>query len=146
MYTAQAGSAGSSAGVTIPEARDCGGKLRIIAVPYTVDGAEASADTINICKLKVGAKVIPSLCRVISGTGFDVDDMNVGISGNDNKYADDIDTLDTASDINFGVAGDNAYAPTAVAEGGETVIATLVNVVTTTAAGTVLFLIAYLDE
>jgi hypothetical protein len=146
LYSAQSGSAGSSPASGYPLARDAGGKLRFLVIPYTVDGAEASGDTITLGKLKAGAKVIPSLCRVISDTGFDVSDMNVGISGNDNKYADALDTLDTASDINFGVAGDNAYVPTAVADGGETLIATLVTVVTSTAAGKALFLIAYLDE
>lgn len=146
IYDAQNGSAGSSAAVGYPLARDAGGKLRYLIIPYTVDGAEASGDIIYLGKLKAGAKVIPSLSRVISDTGFDVDDLNIGISGNTNKYADDIDTLDVASDINFGVAGDNAYAPTAVASGGETLVAELVNVVTTTAAGKVLFLIAFVDE
>lgn len=145
LYTAQNGTPGQSANVSTPLARDAGGKLRYLIIPYTVDGAEATGDTITLGKLPGGAKVIPALCRVVSDTGFDVDDMNVGISGNDNKYADDIDTLDTASDISFGVAGDNAYVPTVVADAGETLIATLVNVVTTTAAGKALFLIGYLE-
>jgi hypothetical protein len=148
LYLGQNGSAGGSlnAGANFPMARDAGGKLRYLVIPYTVDGAEASGDTITLGKLKVGAKLIPALSRVVSDTGFDVDDMDIGIAGNVNKYADDIDTLDTASDISFGVAGDNAYTPTAVESGGETIIATLVNVVTTTAAGKVLFLIGFLDE
>lgn len=145
-YTGQAGSAGSSSAVGYPLARDAGGKLRFITIPYTVDGDEATGDTITLCKLKAGAKVVPTLCRVASDTGFDVSDMDVGIAGNINKYADALDTLDTASDISFGLAGDNAYAPTAVAAGGETIIATLTTVVTSTAAGKALFLIAYLDE
>ena len=146
LYGKQTGSAGASPSSVYPLAKDTAGKLRYLIVPYTVDGAEASGDTITLGKLKQGAKVIPSLSRVISDTGFDISDMDIGIAGNVNKYADALDTLDTASDINFGVAGDNAYAPSDVAAGGETIIATLVTVVTTTAAGKALFLIAYVDE
>lgn len=146
LYTAQSGSAGASAANGYPLARDAGGKLRYLVIPYTVDGAEATGDTITLGKLKAGAKVIPALCRVISDTGFDVNDMDIGISGNVNKYADALDTLDTVSDISFGTAGDNAFVPTAVAEGGETLIATCVALTTSTAGGKALFLIAYLDE
>lgn len=141
LYTAQSG---RSSGY--PLSRDAGGKLRFLVIPYTVDGAEATGDTITLGKLKAGAKVIPALCRVISDTGFDVNDMDIGVSGNVNKYADALDTLDTVSDISFGVAGDNAYVPTAVAYGGETIIATCVALTTSTAGGKALFLIAYLDE
>jgi hypothetical protein len=145
LYTAQNGTPGQSANVSTPLSRDAGGKLRYLVIPYTVDGAEATADTITLGKIPIGAKVIPALCRVVSDTGFDVDDMDVGISSNVNKYADDIDTTDVASDISFGVAGDNAYVPTATTEE-ETIIATLVNVVTTTAGGKALFLIGYFAE
>lgn len=147
MYTAQNGSAGASQGVGAPLARDAGGKLRYLVIPYTVDGAEAAGDTITLGKLPKGAKVLPALSRIVSDTGFDCNDVDIGISGNVNKYADALDTLDTASDISWGLAGDVGYAPEAItADGGETIIATLVGVVTTTAAGKVLFLIAYLYE
>lgn len=146
LFDDQTGAAGGSPANNYPLARVAGGKLRYMVVAYTVDGAEASGDTITLCRLKAGAVVVPSLCRVISDTGFDISAMNVGISGNTNKYANALDTLDTASDISFGQAGDNAYAPAAVGSTGEDVIATLTTVVTTTAAGLVLFLIAYLDE
>jgi hypothetical protein len=145
IYAKQLGSAGASPSSTYPLAKDTAGKLRFLVVPYTVDGAEASGDTITLGRIKIGAKVIPSLSRVVSDTGFDVSDMDIGISGNINKYADALDTLDTASDINFGVAGDSAYAPTAETATVD-VIATLTTVVTSTAGGKVLFLIAFLDE
>jgi hypothetical protein len=146
-YTGQNGSPGASANASslFPLSRDAGGKLRYLVIPYTVDGDEATGDTITLGILPTGAKVVPALCRVVSDTGFDVDDMDVGITGNVNKYADALDTLNTASDISFGVAGDNAYVPTATSAA-ETVIATLVNVVTTTAGGKALFLIGYFAE
>ena len=143
--TAQSGSAGASAALGYPLARDAGGKLRYQVIPYTVDGAEASADTITLCRLKKGAVVIPSLCRVLSQAAFDVSDMNVGISGNDNKYADAMDTTDAILDQPF-VGGDNRYVPAAITDDYEDIIATLVTVVTTTAGQLVLFLIAYVDE
>ena len=145
LYTNQTGSAGASPAAGYPLAKDSAGKVRFAAVEYTVDGAEATADTINLCKLKVGAKVIPALSRVISEAAFDVDDMDIGTSDNVNAYADAVDTTNLASDIVF-TGGDNNYALAEVTAGNEDVIATLVNVVTTTAAQKVLFLIAYVDE
>ena len=146
LFGKQTGASGGSAASNYPLARVAGGKLRFMVVDYVVDGAEASADTIKLCRLKPGAVVVPALCRVVSDTGFDCSAMNVGIEGNTNQYANALDTLDTASDISFGQAGDTAYAPEAVGEDGEDVIATLTTVVTTTAGGKALFLIAYLDE
>lgn len=145
IYTKQVGSAGGSPSAGFPLAKDVAGKLRYLIVPYVVDGAEASGDTITLGKIKVGAKVIPALSRVVSDTGFDISDMDIGIAGNINKYADALDTLDTSSDISFGIAGDSARAP--VAETADVaVIATLTTVVTTTEGGLALFLIAYVDE
>lgn len=145
IYTKQAGAAGGSPSAGFPLSKDVAGKLRYLIVPYTVNGAEDSADTINLGKIKRGAKVIPALSRVVSDTGFDCSAMNIGVAGNTNKYANALDTLDTASDISFGQGGDVAYAPEAETED-VTVIATLTTVVTTTAAGKVLFLIAFVDE
>ena len=141
LYTGQTGTAGVSPAVGRLEAKYGCPETKFVLIPYVVDGAEVSGDTINLCQLPEGAIVIPSLCRVVTGTGLDVSDMNVGISGNDNKYADAVDTLDTASDLAFS-GGDNHTAPTeetAVVD----VIATLVTVVTSTAASTALFIIAY---
>lgn len=144
-YGNQVGGAGASPAVTYPLSRVAGGKVRYQVIPYTVDGSEASADTITLCRLKKGAVVIPSLCRVISQAAFDVSDMNVGIASNDNKYADAMDTTDAELDQPF-IGGDNRLAPAAITEDYEDLIATLVTVVTTTAGQLVLFLIAYTDE
>ena len=145
IYTSENGTAGQSPAFGYELSKFAGGKLRYKVIQYVVDGAETTADTINLCKMKAGAVVIPSLSRVITGTGLDVNDLNIGVSGNDNKYADAMDTLDTASDIAFS-GGDNHTAYTAVASGGETIIATLVAVTTSTASSTAVFLIAYVDE
>lgn len=147
-YTGQNGSAGSStnAAALFPLARDAGGKLRFLVIPYSAGGTETTADTITLGILPVGAKVIPALCRIVSNSTFDANDVDIGVSGNVNKYADALDTLGADSDISFGVAGDNAFVPTVVASGGETLIATLVAVTSITSAGRALFLIGYLAE
>lgn len=145
LYSAQAGSAGVNTSFGRYGAKWVAGKLRYSVITYTVDGAEATGDTINLCQLKEGAVVIPALCRCISQAAFDADDMNVGNASNDNAYADAMDTTNAELDQPF-VGGDNRFVPAAVAEGGETVIATLVSVVTTTAGQLVLFLIAFVDE
>lgn len=144
-FDAQTGTAGASPSSTYNLAKVDAGKLRIARINYVVDGAEATADTINLIRLKVGAVVVPSYCRVVTGTGLDINDLNIGTAANDNKYADALDTLDTASDIAFS-GGDIHTAPEAVGDGGEDVIATCVALVTSTAASTAVFYIAYLDE
>jgi len=145
LYTSQIGSAGQTPAVGYPPAKQSAGKMRLAIIPYTVDGAENSGDTINLCKLKEGARVITQFSRVASQAAFDVSDMNIGVAGNDNKYADAMDTTDAELDQPF-IGGDNRFVPADVAEGGEIVFATLVTVVTTTAGQLVLFLIAFVDE
>jgi hypothetical protein len=147
LYSAQVGSAGESPAFGRPGAKTAAGKMRLALIPYTVDGAEASADTINLCRLKWGAVPIPNMCKVSSEAAFDVDDMNVGTAANDNALADAIDTLNAASDVFF-TGGDNHYAPAEISEDkdGADIIATLINVVTTTAGQLVLFCIVFVDE
>tara|TARA_R110002110_G_scaffold74463_1_gene196963 strand:- start:13644 stop:14087 length:444 start_codon:yes stop_codon:yes gene_type:complete len=130
---------------TYPSARDAGGKLRYLTIPYVVNGAETNGDTINLGKLKVGSKVIPSLSRVISQAAFDANDVNIGSVSNPNAYADALDTTNAVLDQPF-VGGDLQFAPAAIAAGDENVIATLVAVTTSTAGQLVLFLVAYVDE
>ena len=145
LYDNQIGAAGASPAASYPDAKNVAGKERHAIVPYTVDGAEVTADTLQIIKLKVGAIVIPHLCRVLSEAAFDISDMNMGDGVNDNRYGDAMDTLDAVSNVVF-TLGDEEYAPTAIAAGEEVVTATLVAVVTTTAGQLVLWDIAYLDE
>lgn len=128
-----------------PSARDAGGKLRYLQVPYTVDGAETTGSTINIGKLKVGSKVIPNLCRIISGATFDAQNVDIGTTSNVNAYADALDMTNAELDQPF-VGGDNRFVPAAVTAGEEDIIMTLVASTTTTAGALALFLIAYVDE
>lgn len=109
-YTNQIGAAGTSPALSYPLARTVGGKLRYILVPYTCDGAEAAADTIQICKLKAGAVVVPNLCRIISEAAFDCDDVNIGDGVNANRFADALDTTNALLDQPF-VGGDEHFAP-----------------------------------
>jgi hypothetical protein len=145
IYTNQVGAAGASSSASYPDAKNVAGKERHAIVPYTVDGAEVTGDTLQIVKLKKGAIVVPHLCRVLSEAAFDIDNMDVGDGVNVNRYADAIDTTNLASNVVFS-GGDENYAPTAIDTGEEVVTATLVNVTTTTAGQLVLWDIAYLDE
>lgn len=145
LYTSETGSAGSSAAAAYPLAKRSAGKIRYKVIPYTVDGAETSADTINLGKLKVGAQVIPQLCKVSSQAAFDVDDLDIGTAANADAFADGIDTTNAAADTLF-TGGDDHYDPQSIVAGDEDIIATLNNVVTTTAGQLVLFLIAFVDE
>lgn len=145
IYDDQIGAAGDSPAASYPQAKNVSGKERHAIVPYTVDGAEASADTIQIVKLKKGAIVVPHLCRVLSEAAFDISNMDIGDGVNVNRYGDAMDTLNAVSNIPF-TLGDEEYAPAPIDAGEEVVTATLVTVVTTTADQRVLWDIAYLDE
>lgn len=48
-----------------PNANTASGAVQMAIVPYTLTGAEANADIINLCILPAGAVPIPSLSRVI---------------------------------------------------------------------------------
>jgi membrane-bound inhibitor of C-type lysozyme len=74
-----------------PNLHDYGGPVQVISAKVTLTDATADADTINICYLPAGARVIPGLskaqCGADPGTTLVLD---IGISGDTDKYADGI--------------------------------------------------------
>ncbi len=145
IYDNQIGAAGASPAASYPQAKNVAGKERHAIVPYTVDGAEATGDTLQIIKLKVGAIVVSHLCRVLSEAALDINNLDIGDGVNVNRYGDAMDTLNAVSNIPF-TLGDEEYAPTAIAAGEEVVTATFVALTTSTAGQLALWDIAYLDE
>lgn len=149
-YTSQVGSAGGSPSSGYPLAKFSAGKERIAVVPYTLVGTEAANDIINLIRLKAGAVVIPSECRIVCedpGTALTID---VGFASNDDALCDGA-ALTTAHDVSFtGAPSVTAvaaqYVPAALAAGDEVIFATVKTATSLTAGAKLLFIIAYLDE
>ena len=147
IYNNQVGTAGQSPAFGRDGAKVTAGKMRMALIPYVCDGAEVADDTINLVRLKWGARVVPSYCKVSSEAAFDCHDVNIGNATDASAYGDAVDTLNAISDVNFS-GGTNHYAPADEAENkdGTTVIATLIGVTTTTAGQLTLWTIVFLDE
>jgi len=149
-YGNQIGSAGASPASTYPIAKVITGKVRYALIEYALAATEAAADTINLVKLKAGARVIPSLCRIVCedpGTALSLD---VGFASNPDALCDGA-ALTTAHDVSFtGAASVTAvaaqYVPVDIAAGDEVIYATVTVATSLTAAAKLLFLIAYVDE
>ncbi len=149
-YGRQIGSAGASPSSTYPGAKAITGKVRYAHIEYALLGTEVANDTINIVRLKAGAQVIPSLCRIVCedpGTALSLD---VGFASNVDALCDGA-ALTTAHDVSFtGAASVTAvaaqYVPVDIAVGDEVIFATLTLATALTAGAKLLFLIAYVDE
>jgi hypothetical protein len=65
IYTGQVGAAGASqvAASAFPLQRESEGKLRHTIVQYVLS-TEATNDTIKLCRLRAGVKIIPQLCHI----------------------------------------------------------------------------------
>ena len=141
VYTAQ------SSNHAWPSQQDVQAKLRYATVAYALVGTETAADIINLAILPRGAKVIPSLSRVVCedpGTALTVD---IGFASNDDALADGL-ALTTAHDVAFtanGTATAAQYAPAALAAGDERIFATVKTATDLTASAKLLFQIAYLE-
>lgn len=141
---------GAGASPIYPEAKRTSGKLRFAVVEYALAGTEVADDIINLIRLKAGAVVVPSLCRIVCedpGTALTLD---IGFASNVDALCDGA-ALTTAHDVTFtGAASVTAvaaqYVPAALAVGDELIFATVKVATTLTAAAKLLFLIAYLDE
>lgn len=150
IYTGQTGTAGASANAAsgFPLAQMAQGKLRYTIVQYAL-GAESTNDTINLCKLRIGAKVIPSMSKIVCedpGTALTLD---IGHAGNTDAYCDGA-ALTTAHDdfwtkLPSVTAVAAQYVPEAVTAGNETVLATVVLATALTSAAKVTFYVAWIE-
>jgi hypothetical protein len=142
--------AGASLGVSIPQSQDSQGKVRLIPVPYTVTGTEANAENIYLCTLRLGAKVLAPLCRIVQqAASTDLFNLKIGDGTDPIRYCNTINCVG-AQDVAFSsvTTATDQYAPTAVAAGYQDVVATCVfaNAAAGIAAAKILFLIFYEDS
>ena len=152
LYTSQIGTPGASLNVGIGLSKNVWGKLRLVPVPYTVAGTEASADTIRLYNAKPGSRLIAGLSRVVKGATGTTITTNIGDASNATRYASALALGGAAGTIEFNSGpGTDAYVPTditAVAGAADqlTILATLSTVASPTASAKILFLLAILDE
>jgi hypothetical protein len=150
LYTGQTGSAGASqnAAAGYPSAQMDSGKLRYTIVQYAL-GAESTNDTINLCRLPLGAKVLPTFSKIECedpGTALTLD---IGDAGDADRYLDGA-ALTTAHTAVFpSLPSTTAVAaqtvPYAIAAGNEVVKATVVLATALTSAAKITFYIAWVE-
>lgn len=117
MYSGQLGGAGASlnAGSGFPLAKNAYGKLRIVQVPYTVNGNEATNELINLCILKPGARVLASRSWLTAENCGTTLTLAVGDASDSGRYANGLTLSNTTFNASFGQAGTDAYVPTDIA-------------------------------
>lgn len=128
-------------------------KTFFVDVTYIMAGTETAADTINLVKLPLGAIIDPTLSSVVS-TGAastmtldigDDDVLGVGLAADPDRYADGLDTAAAGIDTFSSIAAAARSIPYALGAD-STIIATFATLNTPTAAGKLVFRIAYRME
>lgn len=152
IYTGQIGSAGASlnAASGFPLAQMESGKLRSSVVQYALNGNESANDVINIIKLKIGSKIIPSMSRVVCEDPGTALTINIGDAGSATRYVNGA-ALTTAHDDMWSklpsvTATASQYVPFAVDTDANGVIkATVTTATSLTAAAKMLFLVTWIE-
>lgn len=151
LFTAQSGGAGASLNVTTPLTKNALGKHRIVQVPYTLVGTEATNDLLRLTVLKAGARVIAALSKVTNQIGGTALTVSFGDTSNASRYSGTL-TLTSAADQFFPVAvGTDTYVPTDItnvagAADQTVVIMKFILSTTPTAGNKILVLLAVVDE
>lgn len=115
LYTAQAGGAGASlnAGANFPLAKNAYGKLRIVQVPYTMNGNEATNELINLCILKAGSRVLANRSWLTAENSATTLTLAVGDASDSGRYANGLTLSNTTFNGSF-TGGTDQYVPTDV--------------------------------
>jgi hypothetical protein len=147
LYTAQlAALTDGSERPTRSPASLTGGTLKTLLATYTCTGAEAGADTFNLCYLPKGAVVARGASYVSCVDPGTTLTLDIGTSANGDVYADGI-VLSAGGTISFGsavagTAGDLAFAATT---DNSLVVVTLASAGTVTAGVVLYFTVSYWD-
>jgi len=123
------------------------GDVKILRATYTATGTEVAADTIAICKLPVGAVVVPHDCRyayaAMGGTGTAL--ASLGDAGSANRYSSTSVAVTSAGTVAVTPTNAIALTPYEIEAGNETILATLALTSGTITAGQkITFWIAYI--
>lgn len=138
---------GSGASPIYPSAKRANGKLRYASIETTVASLGATNDTFNIIRLKVGARVVPALSKIVCESPGTTVTVKIGDAGDDDRYLASKALGGSAQAIFFdnspGVA---AYVGFDITAGNELITLTSITIGTPTTTAKVLILIAYIDE
>lgn len=123
--------------------------LRWMRARYTSTGAEAAADVLYICKLPIGARVVPHLirvsCEAMGGTGTTL--ATIGDLVDADRYSATAVTLTSAANLAVTPTAAIGLDPHTIIEGTDIITATLgLSSGSVTADKDIEFLIPYLDH
>lgn len=123
------------------------GDVKVLRATYTATGTEVASDTIAICKLPVGAVVVPHDCRyayqAMGGTGTAIGTL--GDAGVSNRYSSTGVVVTSAGTTAVTPTNAIALTPYEIEAGNETILATLsISSGSMTAGQKITFWIAYI--
>jgi hypothetical protein len=123
------------------------GDVKILRATYTATGTEVAADTFAICKLPVGAVVVPHDCRyafaAMGGTGTAL--ASLGDTGSASRYSSTSVAVTSAGTSAVTPTNAIALTPYEIEAGNETILVTLaLSSGTMTAGQKITFWIAYI--
>jgi hypothetical protein len=145
LFTAQTGSAGSSPAASYPLDRESQGKLRFATIETTVASLGATNDTFTLCKLPIGAVVLPNLSKITCENPGTTVTGKIGDVGDDDRYLAAYATGGGAKDVFWSVSpGVGAYVGYKIEAGNETLVWTSTNIGTPTATAKFKILVAFL--
>lgn len=138
LYTAQTGTPGQSLNVSLPQQRDAQSKTRVIAVPYTALGTEATGDLVNLCIVSLNSKVLTAHGKIMATASLGTNvTVRIGDSSDALRYAGTIDISAGGPFLLTATAGTDMVTPTAITtEATRTIVLKFV-AITTLAAGQV---------
>lgn len=144
LYNKQVGTSGSP---TYPGPGEYGGKVHIIRYETTVATLGATSDILQVCKLPVGARVIPGLSKVTCESPGTTVTIKLGDSGDDDRYMASKALGGSAQDILWtNSAGVDAYVSAPVVAGVDTLLLTSITIGTPTTTAKFALDIAYKFE
>lgn len=115
LYTAQVGGAGASLNVNLPGIKNAEAKVKVVPILYTLLATEAANDLINLTKLKLGARVIAGLSRIICQDPGTTLTVRIGDTNDAARYAGTID-ISAGGDFPLSTTpGTDLYVPTDIA-------------------------------
>jgi len=133
----------------LPTGTQIGGSIRFVRAIYSCTGTEVATDTINVCQIPIGARVMTGMSSISSeacgGTAGTI--LKLGHNTDDDAYSTSVITVSTANAAFTNPVAATEAAQTAATATTNTVIATIGGLT----GGTfftkdkkIIFLIAYL--
>lgn len=145
VYAAQINGVGT--GPTLPAADSANAKLRYATIETTIASLGATADTFSLVRLKVGAKIVPGLSKIICESPGTTVTGTIGDAGSANRYLASTALGGSARDIFWSSSASAAtYTSYEIAAGNEVIVWTSSSIASPTTTAKIVFLVAFIDE